>query len=147
MRDPREEMSFRLSSAFCTIILGILFFLVGIYGIIEGDSGPSPTYHAGWMLFGSLIFVTIYFIFELIIPPDRPWRAPRLQLGFTAWMAIGGIALVIVESRNPGECCANPTLRQQISLFSLLWPLLFAVPVYLRIFLFRRANRQMQSEH
>lgn len=93
--------------------------------IILGDSGPSPTYHAGWMVLYSLIYLFLFFIYELLTIPPITIRAPKLHLAFLAWMIVGTIILCLIENRYPGRCCSDPTIRSQIGAFSQFWPIVF----------------------
>jgi hypothetical protein len=100
--------------------------------IIMGDSGPSPTYHAGWMVLYSLIYLFLFFIYELLTVPPVAIRAPKVHLAFLAWMLVGSLILCLIENQNPGKCCSEPAIRSQIGAFSLYWPLLFWIGTIVR---------------
>lgn len=119
----------RIADVAATIGTGFALFVGGIIAIIMGDTGSDPVYHAGQMLVMSNLFVAIYFLATVFLPPASYYRAPKIHLAFVGWMLVGGVLLSIYEYLNPGECCANPIIRSTISQFSMYWPLTFAIVV------------------
>lgn len=126
MASTEPSIASRLTGIGATVLTGMFLFIVGIIGVVLGDVGSDPTYHAGGMLIVSILFVFLYLIAELLLVPPAGLRAPRIHLAFLGWMGIGASIVAVIEHFNPGKCCSDPVIRGIIAKFSLAWPAAFA---------------------
>jgi len=91
----------------CTILLGGACVAVGFIMIIEGDSGPSKTYHAGGMLLTNCLYLALYFLYSLGYPPEGRWAGIKQPLAILGWITLGALAMCIIEWLSHGTCCTG----------------------------------------
>jgi hypothetical protein len=136
MGTTEPSIGSRLAGVGLTTLTGIAFAFAGFMGVVIGD-GPSdmPVYHPGWMLLGTIPFLALYLLVELMVAPAAFLRAPRAHIAFVCWMAIGACIVGAIEHAHPGECCSDPKISNLIVTISIAWPSAFGAAILIGLFI------------
>ena len=119
---PENPRDFNLATnSGCTILLGGACAVAGFIMIVEGDMGPSKTYHAGGMLWTSCLYLAIYFFISLGYPPKGRWAGINQPLALLSWLTLGAIAMCAIEFLSHGTCCTGSIYSDILDTMSLTW--------------------------
>lgn len=128
----------------CTFILAGACVVAGFIMIIEGDMGPSKTYHAGRMLVTSAVYLAIYFFISLGYPPTCRWAGIKQPLALFAWLVAGALLMCLVEYLSHNTCCTGSIYGDILDILSLTWlPAFWLVKLAIDLFLDSRKQSLM----